>query len=524
MKLLTQILIFLCVQWTHALFMESTDAISFLESHPDILAKLSSISHNAPEMIIHFFREDTAILQVRYENGAYTKPMIMFKDNTHDNAETVVIPTTESFPGFSIRRNLPDVFALHSNPAAKKKFYLDFDGHVLQNTYWNDWTNRYTITAYPFDTDGDPASFSGAEREAIFEIWRRVIPAFEVLDVDITTEYVGNSEDFLEQTSADDEYYGVRAIVANGLGQQLKDFPDVWGWGVTNALFVDDERSYYNSVCIMADLMQHNVEYIAKCIQHELGHSAGLSHDGTVNRQYYSGHSDPDGTHAWSPIMGSPYHKLSQFSKGEYFQANQLQDDYAILGKSIGFLADDFAGYDTQLFLQQSGAIQGMINFPYDMDCWMINSNANNSMYISAEPSTVNSHVVIRVFIVDEKNEILDLVTPGNFSLGKTGMYRLCVSGAGYGSPMNSQPTGWTAYGSVGKYSLQLLLPTQDANLAVQTPVVQLEVKQQPWFESTTFLVAVIAVVTLAGIGCLIFFVYTMKPQATKILRVKIQI
>ena len=62
---------------------------------------------------------------------------------------------------------------------------------------------------------------------------------------------------------------------------------------------------------------------------HEIGHTLGLYHSGqTTGVEYYAGHSD------WAPIMGVGYGKsLTQWSKGEYPNANQPQDDIAIIGR-----------------------------------------------------------------------------------------------------------------------------------------------------------------------------------------------
>ncbi|WP_305803521.1 hypothetical protein, partial [Thiolapillus sp.] len=60
-----------------------------------------------------------------------------------------------------------------------------------------------------------------------------------------------------------------------------------------------------------------------------------MSHDGTSSAGYYSGHGD--GFVSWAPIMGVGYYKnVTQWSKGEYPDASQVQDDLAIIDGKLG--------------------------------------------------------------------------------------------------------------------------------------------------------------------------------------------
>jgi hypothetical protein len=330
------------------------------------------------------------------------------------------------------------------------------------------------ISADAFDLDGDPLTFNNDEQTVIYNVWERVIAAYEIFDVDITTEYMNNNEDFLVRSSMADEYYGIRAIIGANLGNQLQDYPHAWGWAVTNALFSVGYGSYYNSVCIMGDLMNWNWENIAKCIQHEFGHTAGLSHDGTSQSAYYMGHSDSDGSHGWGPVMGNPYHSLSQFSKGEYFDANQLQDDFEIMDKSIGYETDEFVNECAnaelivkknilidEVVIQDTArllVINGSINFPYDIDCFIIQFYEGNTSVMSLA-RTINSQLFLKTKIyfdtetVETRNDQNDLIIERN----NNGNGCVCISGASYGNPFANPATGWTAYGSVGMYTIQIL-------------------------------------------------------------------
>ena len=92
-----------------------------------------------------------------------------------------------------------------------------------------------------------------------------------------------------------------------------------------------------------------NEAIVAEAASHEMGHNMGLSHDGTSTLAYYGGHVATASAPSWGPIMGTGYNRnVSQWSKGEYYDANQLQDDLSVMSARIPYRADDhgdnFAG------------------------------------------------------------------------------------------------------------------------------------------------------------------------------------
>jgi hypothetical protein len=57
-------------------------------------------------------------------------------------------------------------FTLHSRPGSRRVVYLDFDGHMVSGTAWNNKTAGPCF-ADAYDTDGVPGAFSQAELTAI---------------------------------------------------------------------------------------------------------------------------------------------------------------------------------------------------------------------------------------------------------------------------------------------------------------------------------------------------------------------
>lgn len=105
-----------------------------------------------------------------------------------------------------------DAFKLHSNPGASRILFLDFDGHDLTNTAWSKGTR---LVAPPCDWDGNPLSFSDAEKGYIKKIHYRVSEDFAPFDVDVTTEL--QNEDQITRSSQRDKYYGNRILIAPGI-------------------------------------------------------------------------------------------------------------------------------------------------------------------------------------------------------------------------------------------------------------------------------------------------------------------
>ena len=98
-----------------------------------------------------------------------------------------------------------------------------------------------------------------------------------------------------------------------------------FGSGIITASFV-----YYQN-------LQENEAYIGEASSHETGHMFGLSHDGLITAEYYTGVADAaDPAISWGPIMGASYGRsLTKFSDGDYPNANNPEDDVAIISSQI---------------------------------------------------------------------------------------------------------------------------------------------------------------------------------------------
>ena len=175
------------------------------------------------------------------------------------------------------------------------------------------------------------SDLSNAELLAIQGIWQRVAEDFAPFNVNVTTEDPGTSALSRGDVSGDDRW-GVRCVIG---GSSY----DWFGAGAGGVSYVNVfGNSYYAPSFVFEDQLGNgNEKYTAEAISHEVGHSLGLSHDGSSSADYYSGQGS--GATGWAPIMGVGYYQsVSQWSKGEYANANNKEDDLAIItGGSNGF-------------------------------------------------------------------------------------------------------------------------------------------------------------------------------------------
>ncbi|MEO8272357.1 MAG: M12 family metallo-peptidase, partial [Aureliella sp.] len=228
--------------------------------------------------------------------------------------------------------NLTNTFLLNSNPGANHRIYLDFDGHTTSGTNWNTYFNGgQNIVSPAFDIDGNANSFSNAELERIQWIWERVSEDFMPFDVNVTTQDPGSAA--LIKSGSSDSEWGIRVVIggssqdwygaaAGGVG-----YVGSFNWNTDSPVFV-----------FPAQLGNGAEKYTAEAISHETGHALGLSHDGRTSptEEYYAGQGS--GTTGWAPIMGASYYQnVTQWSKGEYANASQTQDDLTIITTQNGF-------------------------------------------------------------------------------------------------------------------------------------------------------------------------------------------
>lgn len=344
-------------------------------------------------------------------------------------------------------------FQLHSRPGSNRVIYLDFDGHVTSNTAWNtNYTNGQPINSAPFSIDADPTTFNQQEQDAIQYIWQRVAEDYAPFDVDVTTQDPGDAAIF--RSSSSDLQYGTRAVVSptNFTGNNIGGIAYV---GVFNAV-----GTSYKPAFVMTGGLGNSEKNIAEAASHEVGHNLNLSHDGTPTAGYYSGHGD------WAPIMGVGYYKnVTQWSKGEYPGANQLQDDLAVMQTyGVSLIADDHGNTNAAATVLSGTNINasGLITTRTDVDVFKFSTGSGN-VTINLNPAPRGGNLDIQAKISDANGNVLATSDPAGLSASfnqflSAGVYYLTIDGVGAGD----LTTGYSDYASIGQYSIAGTLVASD--------------------------------------------------------------
>jgi hypothetical protein len=379
--------------------------------------------------------------------------------------------------------SLSNTFLLHSNPFATKTIYLDFNGYILpaNTAFTNDYNGGNAINAPAWSLDADNTTFSDAELTRIQAIWQQVAEDYAPFDVNVTTDFRG--EDYLTRSSSSDQVYGIRVLIS----PISSYFGNNAGFAYGGTFWTVGD--YYKPVFIFPEnLGTINEKPLAETISHEVGHTLGLNHDGNSTTDYYPGHGS--GATGWSPIMGASTQSLSQWSKGEYPDASNQEDDLSIITtySGFGYRADD-AGNNAltlnDLGLWGQNALNnsltdvsqfGIIERNTDQDwfrfttgtgaisltiqsitkAWINNADSFEAEYLTQPIEATNLNIWAGIYGSDETTLIAqsnptDLLSASFSNLFlNVGTYYLAIDGVGNGDLI----TGYSDYGSLGQYAI----------------------------------------------------------------------
>lgn len=357
-----------------------------------------------------------------------------------------------------------DVPVYHSHPSATQKIYLDFNGHRVSRTGWNEHNDGRTIDAPAFDRDGDASTFSGLEQRTIELIWSRVAEDFAPFNIDVTTESP-STRDFSTGKRA------IRVLISSNVDQLSGErwFQNVGGVSYLRSWKLESDTP----VWAFSNVLNGNEKRIAEAVSHELGHAFGLDHDGTHVDEYFSGFGS--GEVSWAPIMGSGSgREITQWSRGEYHDASNSENDISIIASEaneIELREDDHSSTffsPTELTLDANGTFQehGVITTSFDTDIFSFEM-ASGRLQLDVAVSEFGSNLDAQLTLYDSDVRILGTFDPHDDLSASVdaelpaGKYFVRVDGVGRGDPLSD---GYSEYGSVGAFVVEGSFPQAEAS------------------------------------------------------------
>lgn len=294
------------------------------------------------------------------------------------NTRTLILRslTTLSIAMLFAQVALAQIPKLNSYVAASATVYLDFDGQTVKGTAWN-WDGTIRAQA------------AGLNNTLISEIFNRVAEDFRIFNLNITTD----STVFKKAPAAKrmrviftptSSWYGNVAGVS---------FVNSFTWG-------DDTPAW-----VFSALLDRNPKYIAEAASHEIGHTLGLQHQSTYDKncdlvaEYSEGRGS--GEIGWAPIMGVGYYRnFSLWTIGQSIEGCDIsQNDITVISRgfnNIGLRTDEH-GNNRQtatgiIFSGKNFQASGIINNSSDRDFFKINVAKRSRLKASILPASAGKN------------------------------------------------------------------------------------------------------------------------------------
>ncbi|MGC4100137.1 T9SS type A sorting domain-containing protein [Ferruginibacter sp.] len=347
---------------------------------------------------------------------------------------------------------------LSSYPAAPATIFLDFDGHYVNSTVWN---NGAPLNCAP----------SGMTDAQITEAFYRVAEDYRPFSINITTD----STVFLAAPLTK----RIRIIVTPTSGW----WPGVGGISYVGSFTWGDDTPGF----VFCDRLGPNSpKMVGECCSHESGHTVGLSHQSkygsdcvTPVEPYNSGTGG--GETGWAPIMGNSYYKnMSNWNNGPTpYGCTNFQDNLSIITTGNGFTyrTDDYTetlNASTTTFTPGNFSISGIITTNTDKDAFRFVMPQAGAFYLAAVPFNVGSNYIganldIKLELINGAGSVIRTYDPSTTmsvvvdTILNSGTYYIRLDGTGN--------TNIGEYGSLGSYTLSgaQALPIHDVSLTGNT-------------------------------------------------------
>jgi hypothetical protein len=355
---------------------------------------------------------------------------------------------------------------INTRPGAKGLIYLHFTGGTITDP---DWNGGAEIVAAP----------SALSADGIREVVARVAEDYAPFDMAVSTI----TADYEAMTPG----RRMRVIVTptNKLQAGVGGLSLVGSWPSAGRI---------RSSTVPVWVFNSSVKTIAEAASHEVAHTLGLSHDGTLGAEYYSGNGLDGSPTNWAPIMGNSYSRpLTQWSKGEYLNANNTEDDLAIIASlrnGVGFGANTpGANPETAPTLNvlnvDAGtfSVNGVLRQSQNADRYQFTTRGG-TLSVTASPVSsgyTNADLQLELYkqtpgsvdgvLLSRANPLELLESTLKATDLSEGTYQIWVRSAASSEPFyGTYISGYSAYGSLGPYRISGTLENTESFPSILSP------------------------------------------------------
>lgn len=190
-------------------------------------------------------------------------------DHDHGHDETPEPDLAETTDPLFGTYSTSQAFTLNSKPGAARTIYLDFDGFDARGTAWDTTSSPEGVIAAPYDLDGNPNTFSDAERRVVIDVWRHVAEDYAPFDINVTTQDPGQAA--ITRDGSTDLNFGTRVALT-----PTKTYNCSCGGVAYIANFGTTSRhAYYQPAWVFTKSFGSNAKNLAEAASHEAGHNLG---------------------------------------------------------------------------------------------------------------------------------------------------------------------------------------------------------------------------------------------------------